>query len=151
MKLRIHHFFDIIRDFGSGKKINPHPFGHVYHKIAEEIRNNPDLEFELVMAADDICAPCSHLISRVCDDVIAHRNDFNRKEDFNNHLDGQIMKLGGFEFEKTYTPKLIFAQAEKYVENIQEIYSGNDFEHTEIRKQNVLHGLKYYSEKHGFY
>ncbi|NQU51435.1 MAG: hypothetical protein HQ522_02740 [Bacteroidetes bacterium] len=150
MRLRIHHFFDIVRDFGSGKEISPHPHGNCYHTIAEEIRINSKLEFNLIVASDEICRGCSHLIDGVCDDVITHRTDFTGKEDFNNHLDKRIMEACGFEESKKYSPKLLCELAHKYLENIEYIYQGNDAAHTQKRKENVILGLIYYSEKHGF-
>lgn len=149
MKLRIHHFFDIIRDFGSRKEILPHPYGHNYHSFAEQIRGNARLEFELVIASDEICKGCSHLNDGVCDDVIIHRIDFEGKEDFNNHLDKRIMQVCDLEKSKKYSPKEIIQLASKYIENIEYVYEGNDLEHTLKRKENVIKGVKYYSEKHG--
>lgn len=150
MELRIHHFFDIIRDFGSGKNIVPHEYGHAYHKVAEQIMGNVNLEFELVIGSDEICKGCSQLKDGDCIDLISHRQDFIGKEEFNNHLDSRIMENCGFENSKMYTPKQLCELAGNYINNIQFIYKGNDVEHTEIRKQNVISGLRYYSEKHGF-
>ncbi|WP_321372698.1 hypothetical protein [uncultured Draconibacterium sp.] len=95
MKIRIHHFFDIIRDFGSGKEITPHPHGHSYHRIAKLIDNDATIEMELLIASDAICEGCSHLVNGICDDIITHRTDFSGKEDFNNHLDVRIMEVCG--------------------------------------------------------
>jgi hypothetical protein len=151
MKLRIHHFFDIIRDFGSGKEIKPHPFGHSYHAVAKLIREDATIAFQLIIESDEICKGCSHLIDGVvCDDVVSHRPDFEGKEAFNNYLDNRIMEVCGVELSKKYSPILLCGLADKYLENIKFIYEGNDLEHTEARKKNVILGLKYYSEKHGF-
>ena len=150
MKIRIHHFFDIIRDFGSGKKIVPHPHGHSYHIVAEQIRENANLELELVIASDEICKGCSHLINGVCDDKITHRIDFKGKEDFNNHLDRRIMQACNLDSFTKYSPEKLCKIATKYLKNIEYIYEGNDPEHTLIRKENVLKGLQYYVQKYGF-
>lgn len=150
MKLRIHHFFDIIRDFGSGKKIEAHPYGHAYHTVAELILNDADTKWQLVIASDETCDGCSHLINGVCDDVITHRNDFSGKEDFNNHLDKRIMGVCGFKESEKYSPKELCQRVHKYLINIEFIYAGNDLAHTNVRKQNVLKGLLFYTAKHGF-
>lgn len=150
MKIRIHHFYDIIRDFGSGKEILPHPYGHAYHNVAAEMWNNAELEFELVVASDKICEGCSHLFDGVCDDVITHRTDFTGKQDFNNHLDARIMEVSAFQASRKYTSKIICQLAEKYLNNMNYIYEGNDVAHTEERKQNVIRGLQIYSDKHQF-
>jgi len=148
MRLRIHHFFDIIRDFGSGKKIVPHSHGHSYHTVAEQIRENANLELEVVIASDEICISCSHLIDGVCDDVITHRKDFKGKEEFNNHLDERIMQVCNLDGSAKYSPEVLCSIAPNYLKNIEYIYEGNDPEHTLERKKNVLNGLKYYTQKH---
>lgn len=150
MKIRIHHFFDIIRDFGSNKEIVAHPYLHSYHRVAEEIRENPNVEFEIVVESDQVCNNCVHLTKSACDHLITHRADFIKKEDFNNHLDTRIMEICGIQKSEKYAPKLLCELANKYIENIQFIYNGNDFEHTQQRQKNVILGLKYYSEKHSF-
>jgi hypothetical protein len=150
MRLRIHHFFDIIRDFGSGKEIVPHQHGHAYHLVAVQIRNLPEMKFELILASDEVCNGCKHLVDGVCDDIITHRKDFYGKEDFNNYLDTRIMHVCGLDLSKIYSPKELCGIAWKYILNIEFIYEGNDLLHTLKRKENVIKGLKYYSEKHGF-
>lgn len=150
MKLRIHHFFDIIRDFGSGKKIEAHPFGHAYHMVAELILTDADTKWQLVVASDETCTGCSHLINGVCDDEITHRNDISSKEAFNNHLDTRIMSACGFEESEKYSPTELCRLAHKYLANIEFVYEGNDLAHTKVRKQNVLKGLLFYASKHEF-
>uniref|UniRef100_UPI003216DF0A hypothetical protein n=1 Tax=uncultured Draconibacterium sp. TaxID=1573823 RepID=UPI003216DF0A len=148
MKLRIHHFFDIIRDLGSGKEITPHPYGHAYHTVAEKILNEPGLEYKLVECSDAICSGCTHLVNGICDDVITHRSDFESKEAFNNHLDNRIMSVCGFLENKTYSPRLLCKLAQRYLDNIGYIYEGNDELHTKARKASVEKGLRFYAEKH---
>lgn len=150
MNIRIHHFFDIIRDFGSGKTIRPHQSLHAYHKVAEQIRANPNVELKIVIESDAVCTGCVHLDSSNCDDTISHRLDFDSKEEFNNHLDKRIVDVCGIQLSEKYSPNLIMKIAHKYIENIEFIYKGNDKEHTLLRKENVIRGLKYYSKKHGF-
>jgi hypothetical protein len=149
MKIRIHHFFDIIRDFGSGEEIVSHPHGHSYHIVADQIRNKTELKFELVLASDEICKGCMHLKKGKCDDIISHRSDFKGKEDFNNHLDERIIQVCKLEHSKKYSVMELCRIASRYVKNIEFVYEGNDFSHTFQRKKNVIRGLKYYSEKHG--
>ena len=69
--IKPHHFVDIIADFGTGKtKFEAHPYGHAVHTVSEKILNNRDILLEIVMGADDICKPCKHNISGLCDDII---------------------------------------------------------------------------------
>lgn len=150
MKIRIHHFFDIIRDFGTGKKIEQHPYLHSYHTVAGAIEQNPDLELEIVLEPDAVCKGCVHLINKGCDDVIAHRKDFKQKEAFNNYLDKRIMEICDIPNSVKYSPKTLCKMAHRYILNIELIYEGNNPEHTQLRKENVIRGLKYYSEKNNF-
>ncbi|MBT3384347.1 MAG: DUF1284 domain-containing protein [Prolixibacteraceae bacterium] len=150
MKIRIHHFFDIIRDFGSNKNITPHPYLHSYHKVAQEIRENANTELTIVVESDEVCKNCIHLKNSNCDDTISHRNDFSGKEKFNNYLDKRIVEICGIKTSIKYSPKTLCDFANKYIKNIEYIYKGNDKKHTQFRKDNVLKGLKYYSQKHDF-
>lgn len=148
MELRIHHFFDIIRDFGSGKEIKPHSHGHSYHLVAEMIRKDPYLKIKLVVRNDHVCKACSYLKDDHCVDTIAHRSDFISKEAFNNHLDRRIMEACLLEEGHSLTIAELCEKASLYLGNFEWIYYGNDQQHTEIRKKNVILGLKYYKEKH---
>lgn len=150
MKIRIHHFFDIIHDFGSNKEIVPHSYLHSYHKVAHEIRENANIEFEIVLGVDDVCERCIHLQNSGCDDLINHRKDFTEKEGFNNYLDKRIIEICAIQLSVKYSPIFLCEIAHKYIEKIEFIYQGNDKEHTLLRKRNVILGLKYYSEKHRF-
>ena len=150
MKIRIHHFLDIIRDFGRGEKITPHVFLHAYHLVAEQIRENPNIELNIVVESDAVCTGCIHLEKLTCDDTISHRKDFTLKEEFNNYLDRRIVDICGIQLSEMYSPKLLCKIAHKYITNIEFIYGGNDKEHTLLRKKNVIQGLNYYSQKHGF-
>jgi len=55
LSLRIHHFYDIISDFSKNEDIPPHPYGHSYHKVAELLWSNPELEIEMIIDCDSIC------------------------------------------------------------------------------------------------
>lgn len=148
MKLRIHHFFDMIRDIGAGKDFGPHPYQHSYHKIAGLILADPNFEIEIIVGSDAVCEGCIHLTDGFCDDTISHRLDFTSKETFNNHLDARIIDICQIDVSKKYSPKLLVNLADRYIRNIGFIYKGNDEEHTEQRKQNVIRGLELYSAKH---
>jgi hypothetical protein len=150
MKLRIHHFYDIIRDFGIDKPILPHPYGHAYHTIAEEIHQNSNIPIQLVISCDSICKGCNQLKNNSCVDIISHRNDYSWKEEFNNHIDNQIIKLCALNLNTIYTPITLCEFASIYIAKMEQIYFGNDINHTQNRKRNFIAGLKYYSIKHKF-
>ncbi|QGY45540.1 DUF1284 domain-containing protein [Maribellus comscasis] len=147
MKIKIHHFFDIIRDFGIAKEFNPHPYKHSYHKVAEIVWQHPETEVEIVVGADGVCEGCIHLVETSCNDIITHRKDFTLKEEFNNYLDSRIIEVCGIDVSKKYSFKSLLQFSEEYVENMKFIYEGNDIAHTAKRKENVQKGLKIYSAK----
>jgi len=70
MRARPHHLIDIICQYGAGRPFKPHPYGHAVHLVAAEVIENPDVVIEFVVDADDICAPCVHLVDGRCDDII---------------------------------------------------------------------------------
>ena len=147
IKLRIHHFFDIIRDLGIGKDINPHPYRHSYHKVAQTIWLHPETEVEIVVGSDQVCEGCIHLVGNSCNDIITHRKDFTLKEKFNNHLDSKIIDVCEIDVSNKYTLKSLLQFSDRYVENIEFIYAGNDEQHTAMRKDNVLKGVEVYNAK----
>ncbi len=148
MDLRVHHFFDIIRDFGIGKDIIPHFYGHSYHKISQLIRNDPNIKIRIVLNIDDICNGCVHLVNNSCEDIITHRADFNSKEEFNDFIDKRIINKCEIKIGNILTPKELCEKAKEYLNYIFWIYKGNDIEHTKIRKMNFIKGLEYYKSKH---
>lgn len=150
IRLRIHHFYDIVRNFGIGKKIEPHPYGHSFHKIAQLIRSDPNLKIKIVVNCDSVCEGCSHYKGGHCDDVITHRRDFTLKEEFNNHIDERIMTKCQIKESDILMPIQLCQKAKCYLDNIEFIYLGNDEWHTRERKNNTVKGLKYYSQLHGF-
>lgn len=71
IRIKPHHFVDIITSFGAGKAtFEPHPYGHALHIVAAQILSNPDVILEIELGADDICEPCKHNVNGICDDTI---------------------------------------------------------------------------------
>ena len=65
------HFVDIIRDIGTGRTIfEPDPSGSAVHIVAEKLLNNRDILLEITLDPDDICKPCKHNVTGVCDQAI---------------------------------------------------------------------------------
>ena len=88
LRLRPHHLIDIVTDYGHGQTFAPHPYGHAVHLVAQRVIEDPDLEIEFVLAADDICAPCRHLLpSGCCDDVLHQLTPPTSKQAYNDELD----------------------------------------------------------------
>jgi hypothetical protein len=70
IRIKPHHFIDIITSYGRGEKLEPHPYGHAVHIVAREILRDRDTSLIMELGADDICRPCAHNIDGTCDDVI---------------------------------------------------------------------------------
>ena len=69
--IKPHHFVDIITALGQGCiPVEPHPYGHAVHIVAQGVMANRDVALRIELGADDICAPCRHNIEGLCDDVI---------------------------------------------------------------------------------
>lgn len=147
LELRIHHFIDIIRDFGAGVEIRPHPYGHSGHRVAESIRNDPGIRIRILMGTDDICAGCQHLSGRRCTDVITHRADFASKEAFNDHIDQRILGVCGIRTGEVHTVARLCRVIDEYLAHINWIYEGNDAAHTALRAQHVRKGLENYRNR----
>ena len=141
MELRIHHIFDIIRDIGKGKILEKHEYGHSYHIIAKKILNEEFEIIKIVVKSDDVCRGCVKLYDGKCIDIIDHRNDFTKKDEFNNYLDNRIIKVLEINNCDTFTFKEILQLTEEYLKNIEFIYEGNDILHTQERKKNVEKGI----------
>lgn len=70
IRIKPHHFIDIVTSYGRGEKFEPHPYGHAVHTVAERILGNRDVMLVMELGADDICKPCKHNVNGRCDDVI---------------------------------------------------------------------------------
>ena len=128
----------MLRDYGAKKEICPHTYGHSYHLIAGKIYSNELDRIKLIISNDDVCEYCSKLNEGHCIDTINHREDFSLKEDFNNHIDRRIMKKMNLRENQTISIKELLELAELYIKNMDWIYKGNDPDHTEKRRENVI-------------
>ncbi len=148
--IRIHHFFDIIRDFGGKTSIPPDlKLKNSYHRVAEKIRGNPEMKISLIKGADTVCAGCLHLSNGVCMDG-TDKPGFRLKNNYNEYLDDRIMKELDLHTEDVKTPAELCRLGEKYLKNIFHIYNLDDPGLTAHRKENVAKGLKQYQALHGY-
>ena len=71
IRIKPHHFIDIITSFGGNEIVcGPHPYGHALHTVSAFILANRDVILEMEFGADDICSPCKHNVNGFCDDII---------------------------------------------------------------------------------
>lgn len=70
VRIKPHHFVDIITSYGRGETFPPHPYGHAVHTVAERVLSRHDILLVMELGADDICKPCQCNVNGVCSDVI---------------------------------------------------------------------------------
>lgn len=93
LSLRPHHILDMVRNIGNGRKIEPHPYGHLLHIITRSIIDDVNQECTLVVRNDDICGPCIHLHNGQCDDILPQLTDRVSKQGYNDKLDKEILEF----------------------------------------------------------
>jgi hypothetical protein len=122
MKLRPHHLIDIVSSYGKGAAFSPHPYGHAVHTVAARVLAEPSLPIELVLAADDICAPCCHLqADGSCDDVLAQLAEPVSKQAYNDDLDARVFSALGLEPHAQLTVRVFLERLSEHVPGIEEI------------------------------
>jgi len=151
LTIRIHHFFDIIRVLRSGKKLEANDlYKHSYHKVANTIRDFPDLKMKIVMDLDSVCDGCIHNKDGKCDDPLTIIKGFTMKNDYNNYLDKRILEKSNISEGDIVTPRLICKSAYKYIDNIYQIYELAPKIEIDARKKEFIDGLKIYSNHNDF-
>jgi len=95
MRARPHHLIDIISQYGAGTPFRPAAYGHAVHVVAEQVIADPEVPVEFVVDADDICAPCIHLVDGRCDDVLSQLDPPISKQDYNDDLDRRLLDFLG--------------------------------------------------------
>ena len=148
IKIKPHHFIDIITSFSADRVIlRPHYYYHNVHSISKIILENRNTLLEIDLGADDICKPCIHNINGICDDILDISNrpkvpPFKRK--WNLILDRRWCKRLKID-QGTIISVLEFCKILKETtNNLLEIYKENKRENTIEREINLKKGLKKY-------
>jgi hypothetical protein len=121
MRVRPHHLIDIIAQYGAGQPFEPSAYGHAVHTVAAEVIANPGVRLEFGVGADDICAPCRHLVSGRCDDVIHTLDPPVRKQDYNDALDQRLLELLGMTEGECMTFEEYLALLRTHLEGLAEL------------------------------
>jgi len=151
MTIRIHHFFDIIRDLRTAEKMMADTnYGHSFHSVANILRDSPDTKMKIVVGLDSVCDSCIHNIDGICDDPLTIKQGFTMKHDYNNWLDKRILEKLNLSEGKIVTPKRICKSASIYIDNIYQIYEKDTKEYIDVRKKEFIIGLKFYSSHNNF-
>ncbi len=122
LKLRPHHFLDILTSCGNGEKVEPHPYGHALHIIAPMVLEHPGLTVTFVAAADDICAPCKHLRSDgTCDDVLSQLSPPPSKQEYNDDLDRRLFAYLHMRSGTATTVHTFFELVNRHIPGIEKV------------------------------
>ena len=146
LRIKPHHLLDIIRDFGAGKKHQPHPYGHDVHRVASIMRKAPHTLLQLTAAADDICAPCRYLSDGHCTDTTDSPGKTVAKEDYNKLIDRRLFTRFGLEEGAELTILEFCRLASRKLGDIRTIYREADPKKTKNRGINLFRGLEEYLE-----
>lgn len=95
MRARPHHLIDIIVQYGAGQPFAPSDYGHAVHTVAAQVIAHPETAISFGVGADDICAPCKHLVAGRCDDVLGQLDPPLSKHDYNDALDEKLLAFLG--------------------------------------------------------
>ncbi len=141
MRLRPHHLLDIITQHGAGLPFRPSPYGHAVHTVAEIVLADPEVTIEFVVGADDICAPCKHLIEGRCDDVLSQLDPPILKQDYNDDLDRRVLAYLGMAEGCTLTFRGFLRVVGEHLEGIEQVctHPGED---SAERLARLTHGLE---------
>jgi hypothetical protein len=151
LTMRIHHFFDIIRDLRTGSKIEANnSYKHSYHLVANTLRDSPDRKMRIVVDLDSICDGCIHNKDGKCDDPLTIKEGFTMKNDYNNYLDRRILEKLSLSEGDIVTPREICNSANIYIDNICQIYEIDPKEEIDARKKEFIEGLEFYSNHNNF-
>jgi len=151
LTMRIHHFFDIIRDLRTGEKLEADIlYKHSYHIVANSLRDSPETKMKIVIDLDSVCEGCIHNKDGKCDDPLTIKKGFAMKNDYNNYLDKRILEKIGISEGDIVTPREICKSADNYIENMNQIYTLDSKEEISQRKMEFIEGLKFYSNHNDF-
>lgn len=146
--IRIHHFFDIIRDFGISPDIPANTgYQHSYHTVACLIRENPGVRMKIVLGTDSVCQGCIRNIKGWCDDPLTRKKGFTMKNDYNDYLDVKILETCHLSIGQIVTPREICQASDRYIREIGSIYQIDSEEYIRNRRDNFIAGLQYYTER----
>lgn len=146
MKIKPHHFMDIIKLHGAGLMhfVPDEKMGHDFYQVGNEVLKNPQLELCLTIEADDICKPCKVCQDGVCIDSLSGIADFTKKDLYNKELDRRIINLHQLDEAHSYTAQQlckIFLSNDSF---IFEVWQEEQEEATSRRHELFVKGAKQY-------
>jgi hypothetical protein len=149
IRIKPHHFIDIITSFGAGEIFVPHPYGHAVHIVAAGVLHNRDILLEMELGADDICAPCKHNINGLCDDTIDtsfRPNAPSSKREWNLIIDRRWCERLKLQQGDRLTAREFCERLRDSSGNITDIYQEIPAKLTAERTQKLKSGIKKFLE-----
>lgn len=142
-QLRPHHILDIVTDFGKGSTTyQPHHYGHSLHIVAPKLLSGTDQKIKLVLAADDVCTGCKHLLpDGRCQDVLAQLKPSPSKQSYNDVLDSRIFDLLALEPGTILTFREYLVKVNEKTPGIESICT-HPKEKMDERLNGLINGLK---------
>ena len=147
LRIKPHHFLDIIRDFGAGRSHEPHPYGHDVHKVARILREHPDTVLELTEEPDTICAPCGFLVGGNCIDTTTSPGHLIPKDRWNRLIDKRIFERLGLKEGDRLTALEFCRLARERLGDLYSLYAEADREKTAQRRSLLEAGFEKYLAK----
>ncbi len=152
IRIKPHHFLDIVRDFGAGVEFEPSPYGHALHLVAEKVLAHRQTMLRLVLGIDDICEPCKHHIDGHCVDTTTTTGEVTSKEQWNLTIDTRLLQRLGLEEGARIradhfcrlTRERLYPAGQVEGALIFDIWREAPREKTESRATYVLHGIALY-------
>jgi len=140
MRARPHHLIDIICQYGAGTPFRPHAYGHAVHTVAERVIADPEIAIEFGIGADDICAPCVHLVNGRCNDIVSSLDPPASKQDYNDALDQRLLDFLGMSEGQTMTFREYLAVLRAHLDGLERICA-HPAEAPEARRERLIAGL----------
>lgn len=135
MQLRPHHIVDIVTTYGKGGRFTPSKKGHSQHIVAPKLLSNLDMKIDFVVAADDLCKGCKHMLSDGrCDDLLSTSK--KSKQVYNDSLDTALLDYLLIEQNSVMTVRKYLEMINDKVPGIEKICT-----HSSEKQEERLNGL----------
>lgn len=150
IRIKPHHFVDIITALGRGQTtFEPHPYGHDVHAVAARLLEDRDTLLEIELGADDICRPCRHNVSGLCQDTIdtSFRPDApTSKREYNLLIDERWCERLGLTQGQRLTARELCRRLLEQAADIADVYRENPADRTARRAEDLRAGIARYLE-----
>lgn len=148
IRIKPHHFVDIITSFGAGQRtFEPHAYGHGVHSVSERVLRDRDAMLEMETGAADICVPCIHNIDGLCHDTIdtSYRPDApTSKREWNLIIDGRWCDRLGVRQGDRLSARQFVERLRDLAGDIADIYREEPGHRTADRWRNLQEGVSFF-------